>query len=46
MKEIAEYAAENKLNTFQTRKLEAEMDQLKEEIASLEQQLRPSQIIH
>lgn len=46
MKGIAVYAAENKLKSFEMRKLEAEMDQLKEEVASLEKLLRPSQLIH
>lgn len=46
MKRIAEYAAENKLNPFETKRLNDEMNLLKEEVASLEKQLRPSQITH
>lgn len=46
MKRIAEHAAANKLNLFETNKLNDEMNRLKEEVASLEKQLRLSQIIH
>lgn len=46
MKEIAEYAAANKLNPIETKELQDEIDRLKEEVALLEQQLRPSQITH
>lgn len=46
MRGIAEYAAKNELNPLETKKLQAEIDQLKEEIASLEKKLRPSQIVH
>lgn len=46
IKEIAEYAAENKLNPVEIQKLNDEIDRLKKEITSLEKQLRPSQVIH
>lgn len=46
MKKIVEYAAENKLNPLDTKKLQDKMDQLKEEVASLQIQLHPSQVIH
>jgi len=46
MKEIAEYAAENQLNLYERNKLNDEMNQLKDEVASLEKQLDPSQVIH
>lgn len=46
MKEIAEYAVANKLDPVETKKLNDEMDQLKEKVASLKKQLRPSQITH
>lgn len=46
MREIAEYAAANKLDPNETQKLQDKMDQLKAEVDSLETQLHPAQIIH
>lgn len=46
MKKIAEYASENKLNSFEKKKLNDEMNLLKEEVDSLEKQLRQLQITH
>lgn len=46
MKKIAEYSAENQLNLYERNKLNDEMNQLKDEVASLEKQLVPSQLIH
>lgn len=46
MRKIAEYAAENKINPFEMKKLNDEMNLLKEKAASLEKQLCPSQITH
>jgi len=44
MKEIAEYVAGNQLNLYERNKLNDEMNQLKDEVASLEKQLVPSPI--
>lgn len=46
MKKIAAFAVKNKLNPFETKRLNDEMNLLKEEVDSLEKPLRSSQITH
>lgn len=46
MRETAEYAATNNLNPLETKKLQDKIDQLQEEVASLQTQLYPSEITH